>query len=306
MIYENYIHTTLYLNITSKCQMGCNYCQLGKGNEVASLGDMIKALETIRPELLVITGGEPLLYPDLLLNFLKFYEVDYKKHWDIILCSSLLYDTSKDKVLEVLNHIDDLQYTYSLDRINKIGKDIFISRIKEYRSNVRNILSIITLTEDVVNKYESEEEIKGYIEEALQYTDKLGLELLSYDSSIDYITYQNKADRFIGIAFKYIPKDKNVLLHKWETYYNSSLSVNCNSCDIGCAYTMLPNGNIKKQCNCAIDRNTELRKQKFMNMCVNCDIFGYCKVGCERFGPACGFPKNTFNKYLKGDYDNEL
>ena len=309
MVFENYIFNTLYLNITNKCLSNCSYCKLGNSSNtlVASLDDMIRAVELTKPSGIVITGGEPLLYKQLIMDFLNFYEIDYRRHWDVTICTSFIGDIELDK--ELLNLTNTIQYTYSEERIEKIGKERFeaiINGIDRLRTDLTTIYT--ALPEDIA-RLDTEEKVKEYFEYILPFTDGIAIEALSYDKSFDdYQKYLDDVDKFMSIAFKYIPEEKNLNIAQWKKYHNSSFGITCSSCEIGCAHTMLPNGNIIKSCNCGVERDIkhfENRNKKVLTKCGQCKAFYYekCKAGCERFEEYCAFPKITYSNWYRGDYN---
>jgi organic radical activating enzyme len=309
MVFENYIFNTLYLNITNKCLANCSYCKLGNSNNttVASLDDMVRAVELVKPSAVVITGGEPLLYKRLIKDFLNFYEIDYRRHWDVTICTSFIGDIEIDKELTSL--VDTIQYTYSEKRIKKIGKEKFESIINSLDRMKLDLTTIYTVLPEDMKRLDSEDKIKEYFEYILPFTDGISFEALSYDESFeDYQKYLDDVDKFMSIAFKYVPLDKNLNISQWNRFRNSSFGITCSSCDIGCAHTMLPTGNVIKTCNCGIDRiikHFENRKNKVLNKCGECAMFYYehCKAGCERFEEYCAFPKITYSNWYRGDYN---
>ena len=309
MVYENYIFNTLYLNITDRCLSNCSYCKLGNSNnnKVATLSDMVRAVEKVKPSAVAITGGEPLLYQDLIINFLNFYEIDYRRHWDVTICTSFIGDIKLDDRL--LNMIDTIQYTYSEDRIKKIGKERFESIIKSLDRLRLNVTTIYTVLPEDLKRLDTEDKIKDFFTYILPFTDGISIEALSYDKSFeDYQKYLDDVAKFMSIAFKYIPLNMNMNIAQWKKYHNSSFGITCSSCEIGCAHTMLPNGSIIKSCNCGVERDTkhfENRNKKVLTKCGQCKAFYYekCKAGCERFEEYCAFPKITYSNWYRGDYN---
>ena len=309
MVYENYIFNTLYLNITDRCLSNCSYCKLGdsNNNKVATLSDMVRAVEKVKPSAVAITGGEPLLYQDLIINFLNFYEIDYRRHWDVTICTSFIGDIKLDDRL--LNMIDTIQYTYSEDRIKKIGKERFESIIKSLDRLRLNVTTIYTVLPEDLKRLDTEDKIKDFFTYILPFTDGISIEALSYDKSFeDYQKYLDNVDKFMSIAFKYIPLNMNMNIAQWKKYHNSSFGITCSSCEIGCAHTMLPDGSIIKSCNCGVERDInhfENRNKKVLTKCGQCKAFYYekCKAGCERFEEYCAFPKITFSNWYRGDYN---
>jgi len=60
-------------NVTRKCNKGCDYCYLNLTGEDLSLEKIKEIVEASNPETVTLTGGEPLMYPNIeeLLSFLS-------------------------------------------------------------------------------------------------------------------------------------------------------------------------------------------------------------------------------------------
>lgn len=295
MEYDNNLFVTLYLNITEDCNLQCDYCKLWKPKgKTATLSDMITAVEKVKPSHICITGGEPIFYQDMIKSFIRFYEAGFRRLWDVTLCTNL----SKLPDDELLKMINNVQYTYSIDRIKRLGKEQVLDRL-DYLKDKTNLSTIITLTEQ-----ELKEDPIEFGRELLTFPSNMySFEPLSFSEDLED-GYYNRVDEFLYKIYDIIPIEKNYFFHKIEKNKAGTISIDCNSCDIGCAFTMKPDGEVIKQCNCGIPRNSFDRKQKFLNMCVNCEYFKQCKVGCERYGSLCAFPKKTYKKYIKGEFSH--
>ena len=303
MIYTNNVFITLYLNITNQCNLNCDYCYIhDKKNyeKVAPLGNLINAIDTVQPQQIVITGGEPLLHPKLIQALIRHYESTLSKHWDIILCTNLYYkELSKDQ-LDTIKMVDYIQTSYSIDRTRKAGSILeYIDHnshiIKRDCKNIKAIDCIFTITPEQLSMIPSKE---AYMLLDLKDIDDVSMESLSYDPriDIDWQEYYDKVDNYMSICSDIIPYEKNGLYKKWERCLKENINpMNCNMCSIGCAKTY-ENGSILNRCNCLVHR--EERKDKFINKCIECNLYEYCKMDCERFGNYCGFPKKTFTEFL--------
>ncbi|MDO8570958.1 MAG: radical SAM protein [Candidatus Daviesbacteria bacterium] len=60
-------------NVTRKCNKGCDYCYLSLTGEELSFDKIREILESVDVETVTLTGGEPLMHPDIkeLLSFLS-------------------------------------------------------------------------------------------------------------------------------------------------------------------------------------------------------------------------------------------
>lgn len=302
MIYSNDVFVTLYLNITNQCNLNCEYCYIHDKKDYeksAELGNLINAIDTVNPQQVVITGGEPLLYPELIQSLIRYYESSLSKHWDVILCTNLYYkELSKDQ-LDAIKLVDYIQTSYSIDRTNKCGNILdYIkkntSTIKSECKNIKAVDCIFTITQDQLTMNPGKE-IGLLLDTGIN---DISMETLSYNSRLDinWQKYYDEADDYINTCCSFIPENKNGLYKSWSKALEENLSsMNCNMCSLGCAKTY-ENGKILNRCNCLVDR--EERKLKFISKCINCDYYKYCKMDCERFANYCGFLKKTFSNYL--------
>ena len=300
------VYTTLYLCITNKCNLNCKYCYIHdkdiKKDDVASLGDLIVAMDKVQPQSVIITGGEPLLYPQTIIDYCRFYEANLRKHWLVTLCTNLYYKELSEKQLEAISHVDSIQTSYSIDRVLLDNNfiDILKHNIETIRTKCKNIHSIDvlwTITKDQLNQDPKEE-----CEKILSLDiDTVGLESVSYSSKIKNFNWQDyyiKTDNYINQCFDYIPDCRNMTISMWNNCLDGGLyPMHCNICTLGCAKTF-DNGKIEDRCNCLLEFN-ENRSEKFKKYCISCDLYKYCEMDCERFGNYCAFPKKAFRKYLE-------
>lgn len=307
------VSPTLFIMITNDCNNNCPQCYSKYRNcnmHCVDLGDMIDAVDKLSPGKVVLTGGEPLLYPERIISFVNYYNADYRKHWNTTLCTNLLFDDLNRSQVKAITLVDYIQTTYSVDRFktdDKFHKFIF---------NIANANLLIKNEENKfidVNVTITEEQLKEPVNELIDklkgmYVDGVGFEQLSYNknskkSDEELIDFYNRTDEYILEASKQlkekIPYMENLTFKGWDMALNNSLSsLNCTVCDSGYCKLLDPDGNITNGCICLIDKDIN-RRQKFINECVSCEYYKYCKMDCERFGNHCAFPKKTFEYFLK-------
>lgn len=305
MIYNDDVFKTLYLCLTDKCNLNCEFCYIHnkpKENKAElELGDLIYAIKASNPQYVVITGGEPLLFPEKIISLQRYFQINDSCHWDTMVCSNLFYNKLTENQLKALSMVNDLQTSYSIDRelideniIHIISKNIEIIRKK--CDNIKNISLNWTITPSQLNHKNYEEECNKLLQLNI---DGINLETISYTKSMncDWDKYYKESDEYILNCIKYIPNKKNMLFNKWNQSLDSHLqSLHCNMCSLGCAVTY-DDKKIIKRCNCILERVE--RREKFINQCIDCDLYRYCKMDCERYGNYCGFPKETFKYFMK-------
>ena len=145
---------TLYLNITNNCQANCDYCYINyretNNKFVESLSNLIIAIKQSDPTTVIITGGEPLLYPsERLLDIIKDFK-DIKFH----MTSNLQYE-----ITDLRKNIIEFLYDFSTSfdykiRFNTIRELLLwkfnLEKIKKIRKN-KDINVFVTVTSLLVD-----------------------------------------------------------------------------------------------------------------------------------------------------------
>lgn len=304
---------TLFLTITNECNLNCVDCysKFKVSNvKVADLSSMIDTITQVAPGKLVITGGEPLLYPKLISNIINYFRFDYRQHWDIVLCSNLCFpELSKDQ-LDVIRHCDYIQTTYSTDRfgdnqtrLNWVKNNI--CKIKSLQnSDVKKVDAIVTVTDKTISMMDggiidfvNDSKIDGILFENFTF--------FTPDPLLNIQQFYRVADEYILNMCKYL-KDKVEILNfsNWKMALDNHMILHCNVCDSGyCKEYRVDH--LRNGCTCCVNTNKKDRQYKFTHHCINCEYYKYCMMDCERFGKYCAFPKKTFKYFLDNIYKKE-
>ena len=288
----------LYLVITNKCNLNCGYCYIHnrkQEEESPSLGDLITAIDKVNPGKVIITGGEPMMNAKLINTLLSYYDIDNARHWRCALCTNLAYDMNDD-ILSVFNQVDYIQTTYTYDKFSDIDNSIKFmdnSIIACMVDNVKNFDIMFTVTPKSMS-------IDPKINIDFIYrlnADGVMFEPLSGNNIGE--EYYKKYDEYLLECCKEVEnKDmENLLLKSWKNCIKAGLPMHCNVCADNAVMVFDPvSKEVKNGCPCYVDPHTN-RRIKFATQCLECEYFKYCKMGCERFGNHCAFPKKTFDYY---------
>lgn len=171
----------LYLEITTACNLKCQYCfEQGYHTHILGADKILKFLDIIFPIIddVVITGGEPSLHPDF-VDLVKYIS---SKVPLVITTNGCAIKT--EKVKELLDYSPNIRFQFSFDAINSQfvdamrGKGVFdtVYNIINSLENYNNQLSISsTLTkqtpemiEDIYN-FAKRKKINCYFPSLLPY-----------------------------------------------------------------------------------------------------------------------------------------
>lgn len=316
--YSSFI--SLFIEITNNCNLNCHECYTKYKNyqnkKAISLSDIINAIDTVVPSKVIYTGGEPLLYPELISHSINFYNAHYKQHWNTVVCSNLIFDKLSEEQQIALINIDYLQTSYSVDRFKtksmfykwknnfKHAKEL----LKASQSSYRNKFVDINVT---INPLQLKEKPETLISKLLELEpDGIGLEFLSFHdpNKIDKEFY-NRSDAYMKRVFELLDPKINLSFQAMKNNLNNGYTMHCNNCKNRMNYLVNPDGEIILGCLCnPLLTNKEKidTTKKLIEQCIDCKYFKYCRGNCERFGLNCGFPKQTFeyvfNKINGDDY----
>ena len=288
---------TLFIAITNECNINCKYCYIHNNKPVKKcldIGEMISAIEEVSPGKLVITGGEPLLYPSNIIGVMNYFNAHYRNHWNSTICTNLLIDEINEKHIEAINKFDYLQTTFETKRLeNKF--ELFkynFNYVKSRCNNIKFFDIIYNISDEEVELYKDNPPI-----EKMAMLNPNGISFEFRSNSKDY----SKLDLYLNKCFEKLSKYKNIenlTKTSWDNSIKSNYYINCNKCNSGLCkiYSTEDPDNVYNGCIC---KSNNKRTKSKISKCIECELFKYCRFNCERFGDECGFPKETFKKFLK-------
>ncbi len=147
----------LVLEITNACPLNCRYCYIKKGRTFMSVEKVREVLERFEPEFVSISGGEPLLHPEI-ERIMRIVS----EHADFeVLTSGILHN--KLKLLR------DLKVQVTID-----GPEIYHNRMRGLYSKVLEGARFLAKNSDLTVVSVLTEENWHSIGHVLQLSDELG------------------------------------------------------------------------------------------------------------------------------------
>lgn len=313
---------TVYLHITQKCNFECSYCynkhNLNSWKELNSdlWFKIIDNLKSIGVKNIIFTGGEPLLYKDLLevVKYTKLKEFNV----ELLTNGSLL----KDDKLEILKYTDGVIVSLDsmieeINEINRINSKEYniINNLKSIPEQLKDKIKIRSVITNENKMYIKN--MKKFVEDTLKMKFITTLFLPNNKDEVDYIP---------------VLKDEDYGWYDNSCEYKYNAIVNCGGCykemAINCNGDIYPcQSLIKEEFYLAnilesnwIDkiRNSKITR-KFQNISVEdkkgCNICRYkflCGGGClaithnvykDLFACPdflCNIQKKAIYEYLKG------
>lgn len=128
----------VFISFTTKCNLRCKHCYSNssmKGNTI-NISQLLRILKKIKPLRLVISGGEPLIEFNKLVNFLEHYKKNSEVNSYIVLATNAVY-FSEGKLKKLKPLVDRLQI--SLDSLNPKTFE-FIRGVNLLEQTIKNIL----------------------------------------------------------------------------------------------------------------------------------------------------------------------
>ncbi len=132
--------------ITNKCLFQCNYCFTQKNTKNMSLDIIRKSIEELnqKPYEVYLTGGEPLLHPNIFEIIQLFY------NWDILLKIHTTGITTKENIEYLKKNINKIELIQiSIDSISKFEK-IRKSNIKNPLEKIKEFVEGIGSKEKII------------------------------------------------------------------------------------------------------------------------------------------------------------
>ena len=322
---------TLYIIVTNECNMRCPFCynffnndnfmkksiiDIDKAVNIATKGYKISKDKYIPFTDIVFHGGEPLLYPDIVLElYTKIKEKREDMRFSIQ--SNLNYESLSNLQVKVLCSIGNYGTSYSYDRYD--GNEDCLRRMI---NNVRFLNSfgldnglVVTLTEKQILMQNPAYLLK-FIHEELR-----GIKSIMFERQIfpyetiqkdikRYEEFYKKTDLYMyNLAKLYNTPENNYVESNILDQVTNSLKRNATYYPINCSnftVSIYPNDDdtIKLKYGCPSREEVNIPYNKeFTDKCYICDYFRYCKADCECFNNICAFPKKYFD-YVKNNCMN--
>lgn len=302
---------SLYIVITNQCQMNCPFCytqfvpqfQNIESNSHIDI-DMVCELLNNGIEIdhkrtffdhVIFHGGEPLLYPKVLLEIMDRVtaKIDYTVQ------TNLAYPELSKEQLEVLVRLKGYGTSYSVDRFynHKKEEKMFLHNI-----NVLNELGVegsllVTITEDQIYKqnayylwkYIEKTGIKEIIlERPIFPLEELKNNKEKYEKLYKMVDlYMMQCCQFIPLEYLNLPR----MVTRSLKYNTPLFHTECSKF----TYTLYDNL-LKFGCPSLESRNVDDKEKRMM--CIDCEYNQYCRGDCECMNYVCAFPKRTFD-YLR-------
>jgi len=108
----------VFFTFTTKCNLKCKHCYSNSmaGGKTTEVINILKILKKIRPLRIIVSGGEPFIDFDKLLNFLKNYKKKYKiDSYVVIATNATIFD--EKKLRKIKPYVDRMQI--SLDTLSE-------------------------------------------------------------------------------------------------------------------------------------------------------------------------------------------
>lgn len=262
--------------------MKCPFCYIRQKPGVLDFKLASEKITTLNPEKIIYHGGEPLLYPNLILEFINTFP---KIQQSITTNLTLEFNESIRKVLEkcqVATSFDATRFQNSKDL------QVWINNFRTLRDSGKEITILVTITKETMEKYTPVLLSKILLKLNPAY---ITLERL-FDSSKSEDFYQ-QVDSYMLEVFKELPKEKNTLLMSMENAIRNKSTVFCTNCSEN-IITLNPNLTETGCPNLYQSKSIEKSRN-----CLYCKYYLHCQGDCQSFKYTCAFPKETFS-YVKG------
>ena len=310
----------LYIVLTKNCPLDCPFCFNKFADNFSKCSTKPIPLEFIKynidkidPDVVNFIGGEPLLYPQLIIDTLKTYDKNKKIMWCI--STNLYYKNISELQLKALKMIQEYSSEYvsigtsfNVDRFQGFkgfGKeyyDIFYNNMHYLYNN--DIRMGITVTIDKEQLEMIPEELMVFLRSLMCYS--VNLERCIYptpesdEEKKELKEFYSKADEYMMECFKLIPTEMN---YQYRRFYESVLyevPIFDNHCS-NTIWTLYEHGLYN---GCPLNKGDNSQsiyiKKLIDNDCYNCKYYPYCKGDCECNRGMCAFPKQTV------DYMSEI
>lgn len=302
----------LYIVITKNCMLKCPFCfnrfvnNFSKCDSKPISTDLaMSTIEAVNPEIINFIGGEPLLYPDTMLDIMKRYSKKYNKKIFWCLSTNLFYKELSDKQIECLQYMQDISLeevtigtSYSTDRFKDVKgyKEIFLNNMNRLDKLDIRMGVTVTLTKDLIESMTPEELLKKMefikakavnFEREIHGEDNISTEELE--------AQYRESDEYMKRCFMLFPPDMNYQFNRFHDSAYYKVPVFCNDCSSN-VFTLYDHGIYS---GCPLNNHKGNNKDRFISKKVNCGCYScqyylYCMGDCEcNRQIICSFPKKT-------------
>lgn len=323
---------SLYVVVGKYCQLRCDFC-MNRFNPEFDIDTpmeskpkaIIKALQDLKPtETVTLIGGEPLLFPKVILEVLDTIQKDPNnkiKNWCI--STNLAYSKFTESQIKCLQAIQDA----SIEDIS-IGSSYNVNRFRNqetyfelWKKNMLYLDSIgirvgVTVT---ITKEQTEQPVEELFD--LLYSVKakmVNLERVilqkpaNEEEATSYTKQYEQIDEYLLKCFKYVDPAFNKQYERYKDAIINKIPVFNNYCSnyINTVYPDNKNGyklyKIVPGCICnEVGTDLKLLVDKLESLhCFDCEYYMYCRGDCECNRFVCAFPKKTI-RWLKEKIKNE-
>ena len=299
---------TLYVITTEQCQMNCPFCytqfvpQFNTSfKKDAICADMVanvinKGIDGEPFTYVIFHGGEPLLYPETILEIMDKVSVDT----EFSVQSNLGFKQLSQEQLKVLTRLKSYGTSYNVDRFDKgnaIFKFYFQDNVKLLNSMGLEGTVLITITQDQIDKQNPFALYK--------YIKSLGIKKVVFERPIfpirdikknkeKYAKLYEDVDKYLRVCAGIFPPDMTNLFWLVEKALEHGLTLYDTKCSNN-TYTLFQD-RIKYGCPSLENRNED--NKDMLSQCLQCKYYKHCGMDCECFNHVCAFPKQTFD-YIK-------
>lgn len=327
---------TLYVVLTKDCMLDCPFCfnhysdkykKLDKG--VIDTKTIIDTINDMDPDSITFIGGEPLLYPETIIDVLNYFDLKdtmnkRSREWSV--SSNLYYKNLSQTQIEALDLLQRMSSediaigtSFSLDRFR--GMDSYFDRFVKnmWRLDKIGINVGVTVTVTEAQLDQNVLDLKRVLER-LKYK-SINLERCLFpmpktDTERRHLEYvYRRIDEYMKECFKVFPKEKNYQYHRYydcAKYGAPLMNPNCSKVTKtlyshglynGCALN--PKAYIDSDDNEDKKALSKLQIDKLQARCLKCKFYKYCRGDCECVRGVCAFPKKTISYLIDEVKSNE-
>lgn len=316
----------LYIFITKECELHCEKCyNKNKDNALSCKNIPIDSgyassyIEKVYPDVVNFVGGDPLKYPQTIMDILANFRSGYPYHkfiWNV--SSHFMQNEVSTKQLEMMHLIQDMSNddiaVGTVYNTNKFNLKMFLDNFKRNVSTaidngIKMGLRIVLSPEFMYNVRP---------EKAYEFAKSLGFSCIkierpiySYSEMRDLKTLQkvyDQSDLYMKEMFEILPVEMN----KLYTRYHDAIKYGYTIFNKGCSdvvFSLYDHG-IYRGCPSNMCRSKDIMNNRLdmkteRYSCYQCKYFQFCGGDCECARQVCAFPKHTID-YMSDIVKKEL